>query len=177
MRKKTVKNSKTIRQNYHYYNESFITMQIILSTFVLLMQSSLMPLDASLGENTGTLTIEVNNISDPEGIIWVGIYDSKENFMIKEKAIVKGFEVKALGKMKFDFSELKYGSYAIAIFHDINGNGELDRSVIGIPSEPYAFSKKPKTKWRLPRFDEIAISFEHEEQLLTTELRKWWKRN
>ena len=32
------------------------------------------------------------------------------------------------------------GRYAIAVYHDVNGNGRLDRSAIGFPSEPYGFS-------------------------------------
>ena len=32
------------------------------------------------------------------------------------------------------------GRYAAKIFHDLNGNGALDANVLGIPTEPYAFS-------------------------------------
>jgi uncharacterized protein (DUF2141 family) len=32
------------------------------------------------------------------------------------------------------------GRYAAKIFHDVNGNGELDANVFGVPTEPYAFS-------------------------------------
>ncbi len=36
--------------------------------------------------------------------------------------------------------KVKPGAYAIAVFHDANGNGRLDRSLIGLPGEPYGFS-------------------------------------
>ena len=124
-------------------------------------------------EDTGELLIEIENVTVPEGIIWVGIYDSEEHYMVKEKAIVEGYEVNDTGRKMIRVNPLEYGNYAIALFHDINGNGELDRNWIGIPVEPYAFSKRPKTKWRLPRFREIVFAFERNHQQIKTQLRKW----
>lgn len=122
----------------------------------------------------GMLIIEVENVKTTEGIIWVGIYDSEPNFLVKEKAIVQGFKIKQTGRMKMTFPDLPYGTYAIALFHDTNGNGEMDRNVVGIPSEPFAFSQKPKNKWRLPRFDEVKFDFYQNGQVLRTQLKKWW---
>jgi uncharacterized protein (DUF2141 family) len=123
---------------------------------------------------TGNLLIDLDNIKTAQGIIWIGIYDSEENYMIKERAIVEGVNVTQTGKLQINIPDLQYGTYAIAIFHDINGNGLLDRNLIGIPSEPYAFSKKPKSKWRLPRFHEVKFDFTNSNQILNTKLAKWW---
>ena len=123
---------------------------------------------------TGNLLIDLDNIKTAQGIIWIGIYDSEENYMIKERAIVEGVNVTQTGKLQINIPDLQYGTYAIAIFHDINGNGLLDRNLIGIPSEPYAFSKKPKSKWRLPRFHEVKFDFTNSNQILNAKLAKWW---
>ena len=42
--------------------------------------------------------------------------------------------------MEFRFPNIPAGRYAIAVYHDANGNGRLDRSAIGFPQEPYGFS-------------------------------------
>ena len=128
----------------------------------------------SFPDRSGTLIIELTNIKSAEGIIWIGIYDSEVNYMIKEKAIVEGFDVQQTGTLQMSISDLKYGTYALALFHDINGNGELDRNLIGIPSEPYAFSQKPKSKWRLPKFHEVKFDFVKSNQTLKAKLSKWW---
>ena len=125
-------------------------------------------------EESGTLIIRVDNIEQTGGFIWIGMYDSEDTYMVKEKAIVKGIDVTKTGKISFELDTLSYGRYALALFHDVNGNGELDRNLIGIPSEPYAFSQKPKSKWRLPRFREIAFEFTKDKQVLETRLHKWW---
>ena len=52
------------------------------------------------------------------------------------------------------------GTYAIAVFHDLNGNGKLDRNFFGIPSEPYGFSAVPPSKWEKPAFGDISGKFQ-----------------
>ena len=122
----------------------------------------------------GNLILNISNIKNDSGIIWIGIYDSAENFLVKEKALIERFDISSFNyRQKITIESLKYGEYAIALFHDINGNGELDQNFIGIPSEPYAFSKKPKSKWRMPKFDEIKFEFINDQQILSTRLEKW----
>ncbi len=123
----------------------------------------------------GNLVLEVDNINSAVGYIWIGIYDSEQNYLIKEKGIIEGYQVSRTGKMTLDIHSLPFGSYAIALFHDENGNGKMDRNFIGIPSEPYAFSKKEKSKWRIPRFKEIQFDFSQSGQKLSTKLKKWGK--
>jgi uncharacterized protein (DUF2141 family) len=42
--------------------------------------------------------------------------------------------------MRFVFDGLAPGRYAIAAFQDLNGNGSLDRTKLGLPLEPFGFS-------------------------------------
>lgn len=126
-------------------------------------------------ENTGRLVIEIDNVKSPEGIIWIGIYDPS-NYMIKEKAIIEGLDVKSIGLVSMDIPSLAFGTYAIALFHDINGNGELDQNFIGVPTEPFAFSQIPKSKWRLPKFEEIQFQFDQNGQVIHTRLKRWWEK-
>jgi len=121
----------------------------------------------------GTLNLEVGNVKTRKGTIWVGIYKSESSFMVKEEAILASFKVRDTGQIELDIAGLPYGTYALALFHDINNNGELDRNFFGIPSEPYAFSRKPKSKWRLPKFEEVKFHFSHSGQELEAPLEKW----
>lgn len=123
---------------------------------------------------TGQLTLKIDNVKHSKGKVWVGIYDSENNFLVKEKAIVEGFPVEKTGILMVNFTGLAYGDYAIALFHDVNNNGVMDRNFAGIPSEPFAFSKKPRSKFRLPKFEEIKFEFRQPNQTLFTKLRKWF---
>jgi uncharacterized protein (DUF2141 family) len=41
---------------------------------------------------------------------------------------------------EFTFEDLAPGRYAVAVYHDVNGNGRLDTVPPGLPTEPYGFS-------------------------------------
>lgn len=125
-------------------------------------------------EEMGRLIIKINNVSKDKGIIWIGLYDSADTYLIKEKSILKKIDVSKKGYHEMVIDSLPYGTYAMALFHDVNANGEMDRNLLGIPSEPYAFSKKPKSKWRLPKFDEVKFDFSNDVQEIDTKLKKWW---
>lgn len=67
----------------------------------------------------------------------------------------------------------KEGKFAIAIFQDLNGNKKLDKNKFGIPTEPYVFSGKIKSKWKKPSFNEVAFLFKRPFGLLELELKNW----
>lgn len=142
--------------------------------FILLLALAIFLTGAHSGKMSGKLLLDVKNIRSTDGMIWVGIYNSPSNYLQKEKAIVKGFHIRQTGSVLIPLDDMPYGEYAIAIFHDENNNGELDRTLIGIPSEPYAFSRKPSSKWRIPDFREIQFHFNQDNQHLLLQLEKWW---
>ena len=46
-------------------------------------------------------------------------------------------------------------AYAVFVYHDANGNKELDRSPAGMPMEGYGFSNDAPTKFGAPSFDAV----------------------
>jgi len=126
-------------------------------------------------EKSGNLTLKIDNVRTGGGTIWVGIYDNAEHLFVKEKAIAKGFNVGKTGTITCTVEHLPYGTYAVALFHDVNSNGELDRNLAGIPTEPFAFSQKPKSRWRLPYFEEVKFAFLQNQQVLQMKLKRWWE--
>jgi uncharacterized protein (DUF2141 family) len=62
------------------------------------------------------------------------------------------------GHASAEFRNVEPGIYAISAFRDKNGNGKLDRSVIGKPKEPFGFSNDASghfgpPKWQDAKFD------------------------
>ena len=55
---------------------------------------------------------------------------------------------------------LPEGLYALAVFHDLNGNDKLDKSFIGKPVEPYGFSNDARHLMGPPSIREAAFRFE-----------------
>lgn len=50
------------------------------------------------------------------------------------------------------------GDYAIAVYHDVNANGQLDKKVFGIPKEPYGFSNNFRPRFSAPTFGDCKIT-------------------
>jgi uncharacterized protein (DUF2141 family) len=57
------------------------------------------------------------------------------------------------GKTVIKFNGLKDGTYAVAITHDENENGQLDTNFLGIPTEGVGISTNPRVFGK-PRFEQ-----------------------
>ena len=60
--------------------------------------------------------------------------------------------------MSYTFPELEEGKYAVAVFHDENKNGKLDKNYLGIPTEVYGFSNNARRTFSAPSFEEAEVN-------------------
>ena len=84
------------------------------------------------------LTVEITNVTSKEGQIILAIYNSSENY---DKRIAFQ-EVKLLPEVDTVTFETNVpdGEYLVMLVHDLNANGKLDTSFIGMPKEPVGLS-------------------------------------
>ena len=59
------------------------------------------------------------------------------------------------------------------MYHDVNGNGVMDKNLIGIPKEPYAFSNNVNAKWSEPSFEEAQFTFDAQNKMIEIEVLEW----
>jgi uncharacterized protein (DUF2141 family) len=85
------------------------------------------------------ITVTLNGIKDIQGVITAGLYNSENAY--KKGGTVRGArtDVKA-DTVTFSYTNLPDGEYAIKLFHDVDGDGEMGSNLFGIPTEPFAFS-------------------------------------
>jgi uncharacterized protein (DUF2141 family) len=57
------------------------------------------------------------------------------------------------------FDPIPQGTYAVACFHDENGNGKLDRNFLGIPTEGTVASNHAKGRLGPPKYDDAKFTF------------------
>ncbi len=114
------------------------------------------------------LTIHIKNIPSSNGKIWVALYNQEEGFLEKEKA-VKSTNISAQkGNMELTIDKIPAGKYAVAVFHDANGNDELDKNLIGAPSEPYGFSNNAKGIFGPPSFNKASFTIDKNKTITIT---------
>ena len=89
---------------------------------------------------TGILNVEISGINDIKGLMSIGVYSDEKGFPDKGKEFI-GVDVEINSQIIiYTFKDIPFGTYAIAVFHDVNSNTKLDTNFLGIPREGYAFS-------------------------------------
>lgn len=146
---------------------------LLYSSLAALSFASATPPDLPAPRNT-SLRVKVENITAAKGRIHIGIYKDAATFPKKKLAFGgKEVPVTATGPMEIELTGLAPGRYAIAVFHDLNGNGKLDANVFGVPTEPYAFSNGAVAKWSSPGFEEAAFDLAEGGKTISVALAFW----
>ena len=97
--------------------------------------------------------MEVQNISQVKGRLEIGIFKSTNVFpqgppTTKQSVAVDGRTVRAT-------FQLDPGDYAVALYQDVNSNGQIDKRLFGMPKEPYGFSNNVRPKFSTPKFERV----------------------
>jgi uncharacterized protein (DUF2141 family) len=81
------------------------------------------------------LEVTIGGVEGTQGTLMVAVYDAAG---YRTKSVRAAAQPAASPVFRFDLPE---GEYAIAAFHDRNDNGKLDTNLMGVPTEPYGFSR------------------------------------
>ena len=102
------------------------------------------------------LVIHVGNVKSTSGQVMVALYDNADAFL---KYPVRAEKAKAdRTGTTLVFHDVAPGDYGFSIFHDTNGNGRMDRNLMGIPTEPIAFSNNAQGRMGPPDFEAVKLA-------------------
>ena len=104
------------------------------------------------------LRVTVTGLRSARGDVHFAVYATAEHFPKREGRVAKAV-VKAgpRGATKV-FAKLALGTYAVAVYHDENGNDEFDQEIFGIPLEDYCFSNGATAFFGPPDFAAAAFA-------------------
>ncbi len=118
------------------------------------------------------ISVQVSSSSPEGGEIHLAVYASPADFA--ERREITSLVQPRTGKVvDLEVTLPSTGTYVLAAYHDVNGNGKLDRNFFGIPTEPYGFSQPPASKWEEPKFADIAANFDAKKVAAKLELKLW----
>lgn len=103
------------------------------------------------------VVVTVNNVPNANGKVSLALYKSADTFLKFDQVFASGSSTAQKGITTIEVSDIPAGEYAIALFHDENGNDELDTNWIGIPKEKVAFSKAKMRAFGPPKFKDCAF--------------------
>lgn len=106
------------------------------------------------------LSVTVTKVSLQKGDIYAALFNSEKGFPNNPSAAFKAAKATPKnGIVTLQFENVPQGTYAIALFHDTNGDGKLNTNFIGIPKEGYGVSNNVKNMFSGPSFKQTA--FQH----------------
>jgi uncharacterized protein (DUF2141 family) len=80
------------------------------------------------------LTVRVSPFRSAKGSLVCRLFTGPDGFPAKGYKRVESVPV-AAKSAECAFGDLPPGTYAVAVFHDENGNGKLDTNFLGLPAE------------------------------------------
>ena len=101
-----------------------------------------------------TVEVHVTGVAAGKGSVKVAVCD-QARFL--KQCLYSGSAPAREGDNTIAVRDVPAGNWAVLAFQDVNGNGELDRNFIGIPSENYGFSRDARGKFGPPGFEDAAI--------------------
>jgi uncharacterized protein (DUF2141 family) len=110
------------------------------------------------GISQNNLSIELLGVKSSMGNINVAVYNQAKGFL-KFDGVFKVDRIAAKEAITtLKIMDLPNGEYAVAIFHDENGNDKLDTNWLGIPKESVAFSNAKIKAFGPPSYKECAFN-------------------
>lgn len=114
------------------------------------------------------LSLKVDGVASDAGDICYAIYTNESSFLKFDQVFKSGFQKAVKGETDIQINELPHGNYAIAIFHDENGNKHLDTNMLGIPKEEIAFSNGKMKMFGPPKFEECVFTLNSNREMTIT---------
>jgi uncharacterized protein (DUF2141 family) len=118
-------------------------------------------------QDLGELKIIIMGFEQITGTVQLSLYNAEstymaENFMAASKKVENEETV-------IYFKDVPFGSYTFSLYHDSNGNNTMDKNMLGIPTEDYAFSNDADGRFGPPDYSECV--FEVNESLIVQTIK------
>ncbi|MEO5587115.1 MAG: DUF2141 domain-containing protein [Novosphingobium sp.] len=105
------------------------------------------------------INVVLDGIRSSRGQAAVTLYaDNSRKFLAKHGSVYVGRSQAHAGTTRTCIFLPGPGIYALAIYHDENGDQSFDRTGLGLPAEGYGFSNNPATLVGLPSFRSVRLA-------------------
>lgn len=107
----------------------------------------------------GELRATIQNVKPQQGRLWVALYDGPDAYKA-DRRLAGQFVDGAAAEATVVFAGLAPGRYGLSAFQDLDGDGALGTNLLGVPTEPYGFSRAAAGRFGPPDFEAMAVAVE-----------------
>jgi len=120
---------------------------------------------ALLFGSSSDLKVNISGIESIKGSVYIAVFSDSDSFPVFGKQW-RGESISVTNKsMSYTFINIPHDTYALAVFHDENNNGVLDKNALGIPLEPYGFSRNARARFSAPPFEDAQFELKGKQSI------------
>lgn len=128
------------------------------------------PAGMAWAQGPARLTIHVQGVLAKGGLVRLGLYDRTAYAKDSEPVAFADVAARA-GETVITLTGIAPGDYAIETYQDVNGNDGMDETWVGLPLEPYGFSRDARPFLGKPGFDAVKVTLAAGENSQTIHLQ------
>ena len=121
-----------------------------------------------------SLTICIKGIRNDKGVIRLGFYQNEQEFRsdnpFRKETLTKDAIYE--NPLCVTYSDLKPGTYGIALLDDENENFQMDYKLL-IPTEGFGFSGYTPKGLKRPNFDDFKFVFDQQEKSVSIRIKNY----
>ena len=125
---------------------------------------------------TGSIVVHIKELRNLNGMVGASLYASKKGFPdTPERSYATLVKKITATEDTFVFENVPYGTYAISVLHDENGNGKMDKNFFGLPTEGCGISTNPKIGMGGPKYNDSVFTLNSKQLEMTIGMRYLFK--
>jgi len=148
-----------------------LTVKSALACVVLfLVVASFSPLVSAQSGGPGTLIVKITGLHSGKGQVRIAVFNSSETWLGDHPAYNATIDVGGQS-LAWRLTDIPYGDYGIAVFHDENQNGKMDKNFLGMPLEPYGFSNNQRVNFGPPKWERAKFAVKNSAAEVSIEVK------
>lgn len=104
-------------------------------------------------QSASTVLLEVSGFKNTRGTLNCRLFARAADFPDGEGVVTMRVPISGV-TTSCSFSNIEPGTYAVAVVHDENSNGRMDKNFVGVPTEGYGVSNNKTYALSAPKWEE-----------------------
>lgn len=110
------------------------------------------------------ITLDIRGIQKSQGKVYIAAFRKTDPFP-SMTGNYKTLIVPAKASATEAIMEIPANTYSIAVFHDANNNGKMDKNMFGVPTEIYGFSNNARATFSAPSFEDASFELKQAKKM------------
>jgi len=116
-----------------------------------------------------TIILKITGFRSEKGQVRIAVFNSPEKWP-EEPVYSSTIDVNSQTVI-WKINDVPYGDYAVAVFHDENRNGKMDKNLLGMPLEAYGFSNNVRVTFGPPKWESAKFAVKSSTKDVSIEIK------